>query len=115
MFCCKDLPSTTWSYRNGSVFWAVPVPRITLMLSSFAKGVPPPARLSACITVSCGIHDVHAGLVDLPDHVDAVAGNVFDHDGDDGFRDVLLELALDVHANLVRTAACRLYFAGQRK
>ena len=85
------------------------------MLSSFAKGVAPPARLSACITVSCGIHDVHAGLVDLPDHVDAIAGDVLDHDGDDGFRDVLLELVLDVHADLVGAAACGLHFTRQRK
>jgi len=50
-----------------------PEPRSTLMLSSLANGVVPPASARACSTVSCGFITKHAGLVDLADHVDSVS------------------------------------------
>ena len=62
-----------------------------------------------------GIHDVHAGFGHLPDHVYPVAGDILHHDRDDGFRNVLVQFAFDVLADLVRATAGSLNLACQRE
>ncbi len=88
---------------------------MTLMLSSFANGVDPPARLSACSTVSYGFMTNMPGLFTCPITYTRLPAKVLDDDRDNGLRDVFLELALDVDAHFVGGAARGLDLAGQRK